>query len=203
MDKKLIIIPAFILVVLSQWFVPAKMIWDSEEVLQAGVEYKFRTAPVDPYDPFRGKYVTLRFEANQLYVYDDDTWERGEEVYVILRKGDDGFAYILGLSKERPKDKSDFVSATVQHVVESGNKLVTVKYPFHRFYMEESKAYDAEVLQRDVRRDTSRITYALVSIKDGEAVLKDVMINDTSIVELVKIKQVQDGINAAMKDLKE
>lgn len=40
-----------------------------------------------------------------------------------------------------------------------------------------------------MQRDTSQITYAVVSIKNGNAVLKDVMINGTSIIEIVKAKQ--------------
>ncbi|HMB62545.1 MAG TPA: hypothetical protein VKN36_05700, partial [Eudoraea sp.] len=62
-------------------------------------------------------------------------------------------------------------------------------YPFDRFYMEESKANEAELTYRQSQRDTSKITYALVRIKNGEAVLKDVMIDGISIRELVKTKE--------------
>ena len=54
----------FVLVALAQLYVPAKMIWDQEDVLKNGSEYKFKTDPVDPNDPFRGKYITLSFDNN-------------------------------------------------------------------------------------------------------------------------------------------
>ena len=63
--------------------------------------------------------------------------------------------------------------------------MLAIDYPFDRYYMEESKAYDAELTYRKSQLDTSQIAYALVSIKDGEAVLKDVLINGVSIREIV------------------
>jgi len=44
----------FALVALAQLYVPAKMVWNQESILEEGTEYKFKTAPVDPNDPFRG-----------------------------------------------------------------------------------------------------------------------------------------------------
>lgn len=64
MNKKKILLLSFFLVAVVQLYVPSKMIWDREEVLRTGTEYKFRTAPIDPTDPFRGKYITLRFDDN-------------------------------------------------------------------------------------------------------------------------------------------
>ena len=61
MDTKKIIFPAFILLVLVQLFVPANMILEQEDILKNGTPYKFKTAPIDPYDPFRGKYVWLGY----------------------------------------------------------------------------------------------------------------------------------------------
>ena len=55
--------------------------------------------------------------------------------------------------------------------------------------MEETKAYDAEVAVRNNQRDSiQNNTYALVYIKNGEAVLNDVIINDMSIKDYVEKK---------------
>jgi hypothetical protein len=51
--------------------------------------------------------------------------------------------------------------------------------------MEESKAYEAELAYRDARRER-KSAYALVSIKDGDAVLKDVLIEGIPIREIAK-----------------
>jgi uncharacterized membrane-anchored protein len=50
-------------VVLLQLGVVGRMIFHREDVLIHGREVKFVTRPVDPVDPFAGRYVALRFEA--------------------------------------------------------------------------------------------------------------------------------------------
>lgn len=55
--------------------------------------------------------------------------------------------------------------------------------------MEEIKAYEAELTYSRSQLDSSETTYALVSIRDGDAVLKDVLINEVSIKDIVRIKQ--------------
>ena len=64
---------------------------------------------------------------------------------------------------------------------------INIDYPFERYYMEESKAYDAERTYRESLRDTiEHSTYALVYVKEGRAVVDDVLIDDISIKDIVK-----------------
>lgn len=185
MNNKKIIFIVFILVALAQLFVPAKMILDREEVLNEGKEFKFRTAPIDPNDPFRGKYIVLSFENNTVDIQNQEDWLEGEAIYVLLSEDGSGYVTLDSVSKDKSAFTQDFLKAKVSWV--NGNKL-TVEYPFDRYYMEESKAYDAELEYRESQIDTTRIAYALVSIKDGEAVLKDVLIDGIPIREIVKNK---------------
>ena len=104
---------------------------------------------------------------------------------VFLTTDENGFAKIKSVSKLEPADKQDFLKAKVRFISYDGSKL-TIDYPFDRFYMEESKAYDAELTYNRSRRDTNSVAYALVNIKNGESVLKDVMIDGISIREIVK-----------------
>jgi uncharacterized membrane-anchored protein len=181
MNNKKIILIAFALIALVQMYLPAKMILDRENVIQTGTEYKFRTAPVDPNDPFRGKYITLDYTVNSIKIPKNQNWREREKIYVSLSTDSTGFAKIKSVSKEEPINNKPFVKAEVSYI--SGNMLV-INYPFDRFYMEESKAYDAELAYRESQRDTVRVTYALVSIKGGDAVLKDVLIGGISIQKL-------------------
>lgn len=189
MDSKKILLTAFVVVAIVQLYVPAKMIWDQEEILDAGVEYRFKTAPIDPYDPFRGKYITLSFEENNVAVPEEEDWRAGESVYVSLKTDKEGFAGIRYASKTRPTDDWDFVKAKVQMVAGHNPKELIIEYPFNRYYMQESKAYDAEIMYRESQQDTTKVTYALVSVRNGEAVLKDVMIDGTPIREIVKARR--------------
>lgn len=176
----------FILVVLVQLYVPAKMILDREDILSNGTEFKFKTQPIDPNDPFRGKFIRLRYEVDKIEVEDKNDWKGGEEVYVILKTDTEGFARIQSVSKQYPTNTQDFFKTKVSYITRDSSNKLMVTYPFNRFYMEESKAYDAELAYRKSRRDTSQVAYALVNIKEGEAVLKDVLINGVSIREIVK-----------------
>ncbi|WP_318312214.1 GDYXXLXY domain-containing protein [Flagellimonas crocea] len=181
-----------IVVALVQLYVPAKMVWNQESILEEGTEYKFKTAPVDPNDPFRGKYITLTFEENTFTVQDEMDWSRGEKVYVLLGTNKSGFAKIDSISKQVPNGQQDFVEAKAWFVSRNGENKVSIDYPFNRFYMEESKAYDAEATYQKSQIDTTKTTYALVSIKNGDAVLKDVLIDDIPIREIVIKEQSKD-----------
>ncbi|MEM1339670.1 MAG: GDYXXLXY domain-containing protein [Bacteroidota bacterium] len=189
MNRKKIVFTVFLLVALVQLYIPAKMIWEREEVLDSGTAYKFKTAPIDPTDPFRGKYITLSYDENTVEVESEKDWAKGDKIYIHLTVDSNGFAKIKSASKEKPPDRQDHLKVKVNYVSGNGSNTLTIDYPFDRFYMEESKAYDAELTYRKSQRDTSKVTYALVSIKNGEAVLKDVLIDGIPIREIVKTNQ--------------
>lgn len=189
MDNKMLVLPAFILMALAQLYVPASMIMDREEVLATGTEYKFKTAPIDPNDPFRGKYITLDYADNTVTVPTEDGWTIGESVYVLLEKGPDGYARAVSVSKKKPDSDNGFVEAKVLYTTSDGRNELTVEYPFDRLYMEESKASEAESVYRETQVDSGQVAYALVSVLDGDAVLKDIYLDGVSIREIVKARQ--------------
>lgn len=189
MNAKKLTLTAFILVVLAHWYVPAKMILDRETVLSSGTEYKFRTAPLDPSDPFRGKYITLRFNDTRYPLPTGAEWNPGEDAYVSLTTDREGFATIRSVSKKAPHRDTDYVKAKVNYVTNDSVNTILLEYPFDRFYMEEAKAPRAERVYNESLRDTTKQTYALVSIKGNTAVLKDVLIDGISIRELAKKRQ--------------
>ena len=67
LNKKWTTISFFILV-LVQLAVPSFMILTQEEIQTEGKAFRFKTRPVDPYDLFRGKYITLTFENQFIYL---------------------------------------------------------------------------------------------------------------------------------------
>ena len=83
---------SFISVVVIQLFIPLKIVYDKEIPKLYGQEFKFKTQPIDPYDPFRGKYVTLNFSNNNFCVNRDEKWKRGEEVFVVNSSSKIGFS---------------------------------------------------------------------------------------------------------------
>ena len=181
---KKITIGLFIAMCLLQWLVPAKMIIDSENLLREGIQYRFRTIPVDPSDPFRGKYITLNFEANSITLPDSTDWKTGEEVFVSFTTDSAGFAKAEAVYKDEPSG-GPYLRTTIRYTTTNEPFRVFFELPFNRFYMEESKAPQAEQVYSDAQRDSTQVTYGLVSIGTGTALLKDVMINEKSITEIV------------------
>ncbi|MEK6154157.1 GDYXXLXY domain-containing protein [Flavobacteriaceae bacterium 3-367] len=190
MNSKQILLSVFILVAIVQLYVPAKMIWDREDVLSTGTAYKFRTAPIDPTDPFRGKYIVLRYEDNSISVKNGQEWTDGEPIYVLFKTDKEGFAQIKSVSREQPDQDHAYLLTTVDYIANINTELV-IDYPFDRYYMEESKAYEAEQTYRESQVDSTQVAYALVNIKEGDAVLRDVLIDGVPIREIVK-KNLQD-----------
>lgn len=171
----------FCAVCIAQLYVPAKMISDKASTIRDGQAYRFRTIPVDPSDPFRGKYIALRFEQMTFPVFNEQ-WTNGDEVYVLLETDASGFAVQRSIQRERPRTYTDYFKTTIDFV---SNGEVTVRFPVDRLYLEESKAAKAEEIYRSAQRDQTVETYALVFIKKGEVVLQDVFIDEVSIKELV------------------
>ena len=85
------LIPMLCLVFAVQLSVPAWMIIDRESVIAEGREYKFEAAPLDPYDPFKGKYITLRYRENFISLPRDHFGEelpvRGDKIYLKIQEG--------------------------------------------------------------------------------------------------------------------
>lgn len=192
MMHKKIIFPIFIVIALIQLSIPVKSIYDQEQILSHGKEFKFQTAPVDPNDPFRGKYIALRFKENAIRVSSYQDWEKGQEVFVVITENKEGFASPLRALLKEPTNEKHYLTAKIQNVKTNKDqfnhiidKEITIQYPFNRYYMEETKAKAAEDLYRKSTSDSKTSTYALVNLKNGKATLKDVMINDTSIKDAV------------------
>jgi uncharacterized membrane-anchored protein len=181
-----ITIPAFILMVLAQLYVPASMIFQKERVITQGTAYKFRTAPIDPNDPFRGKYITLSFNENAVKVENATEWNTADQVFVRLTTDADGYALIQSVTKDQPINGNDYIQANIDYIITDTLSTVFIRYPFDRFYMEESKAPVAEQVYNEAAIDSNQVAYALVMVRDGEAVVRDVVIDGVSIVELAK-----------------
>lgn len=181
MKLRPLVIILFILMVSVQLFVPAFMIWSKEKVVKNGVVYNFKVAPLDPNDPFRGKYIVVNVLANHLEDELGCDWKRGQTAHLIMGIDKDGFAKPLAIQEQRPFGE-DYIEVKIDYV---SGKEVFFNYPFDRFYMDEDKAYPAELIYNESLRYTNEFIYALVRVHEGKAVLEDVKINDISLTDLV------------------
>jgi uncharacterized membrane-anchored protein len=190
MKTKYILLLAFLLVATAQLYVPTSMILEQEDVLTSGKTFKFRTQPVDPNDPMRGKYITLWFDDITFIFPDSVYFYHNQDVYVQIYEDEDGFAKIKDVLNDQPEDGMDYVRASIDYPnYYNDSTNLTIRYPFDRFYMEEYKAPIAEEIYVESQRDSLKTSWAVVKVKNGEAALEDVMIDGASIVDIVNAQQ--------------
>jgi uncharacterized membrane-anchored protein len=185
MKNKNILITLFLFVVAAQLFVPLQMIYNQEDIINTGKLIKFQCEPIDPNDPFRGKYITLNFKESGIKVKNLKEWNSNEAIFAKIETSKDGFAKIKSISKSEPNDNSIYLKLKINYLAGHENKIY-LDFPFNRFYMNENKAKNAEKVYAQSTLDTTKITYALVATKNGEAVIKDVLIDEISIKKLAK-----------------
>jgi len=180
--KTKILLIVFAVVALIQLAIPGQMVYENELAYTEGTEYKFKTKPIDPTDPFRGKYIRLDFEPDTIRAKENQ-FGNDEKVYALLGKDKEGFAIVTKLQTDIPQ-KGDYVLVELGY---NDDGIQHFDYPFNRFYMEESKAPDAEIFYRENNNDENKIpAYAIVAVRGEVAVVKDVIINGTPIKEYVE-----------------
>lgn len=174
----------FIGMVLLQWLVPGRMILQSEGDLDKGTQYKFLVSPVDPNDPFRGKYLTLNYRANTVQGEFLESYGKGSPVFVSIREDASGFAEAYRVSHLKPEDTSDFTEARVTGIqpFEGGTKI-TFSYPFRKYYVNEKKASEIEKAFQQAAGENDFDTYAVVRVRNGRGLLEDLVINGTPVRE--------------------
>lgn len=191
MSRQRILALVFLAVALVQVALPASRIWQYEKTLREGNVFKFKTEPVDPYDAFRGRYVSLRFDAGSAAWTGKDKVEHGTTVFVRVENGPDGFAK-FGEATLTPPGSGDYLQAHSAYGSTEGQ--IRIELPFDRFYMEERIAPDAERVYREhTRRGSARDAYAMVRIRNGLGVIEQVFIADKTLAEAAKAELAQDA----------
>jgi len=179
--KKRLLIALFIIAAITQFAIPLSMICKYEKVLRKGEVFRFETAPVDPSDPFRGKYVTLRIK-NDSVNNPGGLFKHGDKVFLTIENREDGFAYFSKASKERPETSNYYKTRCEWEDIQG----IRVKINFDRYYMNEDKAPEAERRYNDAIRNSKNKSWVSVRILDGTAVIEDLYINGVSVNELLK-----------------
>ncbi len=174
-NKKIVII-LFVLAAIIQLSVIAYTTFNKELLLSNGIEIKMKLTPVDPVDPFRGRFVSLNFDNTTINVKNKKDWTPSEICYAVLEKDDEGYYQLDNISKTEPSNEKVFVKS---YITFSGNKddnKISVRYPFSRYYMEESKAVNVEKILNELGQDSSK-SYIILKYKDGDVIVKDLIID--------------------------
>lgn len=179
----------FVLVAAVQLFVPGYMIHEQETTLKEGAPYRFRTAPVDPYDPFRGRYVQLNIEDASAPVAAGEEIKKGDRVFVLLGKDEEGFARLESASKVKPA-QGDYLQLKVRYLSGASVQLVL---PFDRYYAEETLAPEIEEAYRRNSRRENRNAFIAVRVRAGRGVIEELYIEDLPVREYLRRQAVEAG----------
>jgi len=174
-----------------QLAVPLAMIWKKERVIVKGEIVYFRSQPVDPYDPFRGRFVTLS-------ISDDAKWTDkvpkskrvSGKVWVRFTKDKDGMMEAIEARRSKTDAEGVWLRIPFEGSVDK-NENVSIDLPFNRFYMEEKSAIEADKHLAGWRNRNNHKSVAVVRVLDGEAVLTDVLVDGQPIREFVKAKRAE------------
>ncbi|GHH99616.1 GDYXXLXY domain-containing protein [Neobacillus kokaensis] len=148
--------------------------------LYTGQEITLQTKPVDPSDLFRGDYVILRYEAEEVpkALVDHDVlkqmdggrdWGLGElEVYVILEKKD-GIDHPVKVTLQKPengvflKGKIDYIGTNGE-----GSEVAFIQYSLDKYYVEDNTGTKWE------EASAKGQILAKAKVKNGYAILTDI-----------------------------
>jgi uncharacterized membrane-anchored protein len=174
----------FVLVALAQLSVPGLMAWGRHQTLKHGRVWKFKTAPIDPEDAVRGRYVALRFAAESFPGSESDA-ERiatGTTLYVVLKEDTDGFAQVDHVSMA-PLKGDNVVSAKNGYWSNNSQRVV---FPFDQFWLTEKHAPAAEMAYRENSRRGKENAYVTVRVRNGDAALEQLYIDNQPLAEYLR-----------------
>lgn len=174
--KKKILIPLFAALIAAQLSVPASIIVKSQGMLSTGELVKFRTAPVDPYDLLRGRYVALDLEALRDANLSEGGMELGDRrtrVFALLSADAEGFTEVADIVLQEP---SSGLYLTLDYDPDHG-----LHNPFDKYFLNQKSAPRAEAAYWSATRDGQRNTYLTVRIKKGEGIVEGLFIDDIPI----------------------
>lgn len=171
----------FLVLFAIQLAIPLSMIIRKELVLNRGEIVKFQVLPVDPYDAFRGKYLSIGIVENRIYTA-GETFRQGQKVNVLISVDSEGFGRPTGIST---KDAGEviYVKCIIDYIEED---YATVNYPFDRYYINEDYSQLGESLYNKYSRGNRDDAYVTVRIKNGNAVLEDMYLSGIEINRFIR-----------------
>lgn len=174
----------FVLVAVIQLTVPLYMVWLWDDTLLTGSQYQWQTAPVDPYDALRGRYLDLQFKETTGTVAFNEYLSYGQTAYATIGVNAHGYAYINRVSANKP-ETGDYVE--VRTLAVSGDK-VHVAVPFKRYYIQENLAPLAEEAYHKSSGKDGSVT---VRIKNGRGVVEQLYIGKQTLADYLHSTGVQ------------
>ncbi len=153
---------------------PLIFIAAKEKVIADGKEFLFRIQPVDPYDFFQGRYVSLNVQRLSFTPDSLSQYKRNDIIYAEFEQDSTG-AKIKHISSERTANSLKLKLYTNP----SQNGKLIFPLPFKRFYLEE---YKAKKIESRLAIGAENKNFVHVKIRNGEFVMTDISSNGKSLI---------------------
>ena len=105
--------------------------------LLTGKTVILKTQPVDPFDMFRGQYLTINYEISRINLADA---KEGDNIYVSLKEGDDKIWHSTNISLSKP-DSGIFIKGKAKQ----SWRGLAVEYGIEQYFFER----DAHIPRMD------------------------------------------------------
>ncbi len=171
----------FVLVAVAQLSVPMMLAWGRVQTLAHGRVWKLKTAPVDPEDAVRGRYVMLRFDAEDKYRQPEQL-KSTDSLYAILKEGEDGFAEIDHLSFS-PVPGDSAMKVEPGGFWDGEQRIV---FPFRYFWLTEKRAPAAEKAYRENSKRGQQNAFVTIRIRNGDAALEQLYIDNQPLADYLR-----------------
>ena len=140
--------------------------------LYFGEEILLKTAPVDPWNLFRGDYVQLRYDISTIDLTRtpyDSNFTYGENAYAVLSKGEK-FWTVTKVGHDKPS-LSDREVCMKGKVTGSYDNSLEVTWGIESYFVPEGKG-------RDIEREIRSVSVKASVDPTCRAIIKELYIND-------------------------
>lgn len=192
------------------------LIWRYEDVVQNGIEVRFKCSAYDPADPFRGRYLRLSVVeecTNLLERVDGQEWDtrsrHNQGLFAELEESADGYWFVLAVADAPQGDSGIWIKpkrVQIEHAVRWGDRLDGESYDDFakrreaspliamvsmpdQLFMNERLAPVAEDALREAVAQEGKGAVAVYRVKDGEIVITDVEIDGKPVGAMAREKQ--------------
>jgi uncharacterized membrane-anchored protein len=158
-----------VLILLCMCIIPLYTLLNGEEVI-------LQTKPVDPSDLFRGDYVTLQYEAEEVPIkFVEETVVKGLknrwgelEVYVLMEKKDHVHTPIK-VTLKKP-DNGLYLKGTLNYIDKdiNGQEIAFIQYNLDNYFLEDNTGTEWE------KASSKGEILAKLKVNNGYAVLTDI-----------------------------
>jgi uncharacterized membrane-anchored protein len=135
--------------VLLQFFALLYMAGVRETIIHTGKTVFLGTMPVDPNDPFRGDYVSLRYEISEIPLKKLKgilPSDKSAKYYTVLKKGEDNLFELDCCSTVKPDGDAVFIKGRNDYrwFNPASQKYIPLKYGIEKYFVQQKKGLDIE-----------------------------------------------------------